>query len=65
MQFEAHASVAGREGDAAEAAMDIIVNVLDANDERPRFIEETFVGQVPENAPNGTATYFTNQCFLR
>ncbi|KAG7512286.1 B-cadherin-like isoform X2 [Solea senegalensis] len=47
--FQAHA-VADGSGNA-EAPMDIIVNVIDMNDNKPIFTEATFLGQVPEASP--------------
>lgn len=52
MQFQAHA-VADGSGNA-EDPMDIIVNVIDQNDNKPVFIQDTFLGDVPEASSIGT-----------
>lgn len=36
--------------------MDIIVNVIDQNDNKPTFSQETFTGKVAESSPMGTVT---------
>uniref|UniRef100_A0A8C4ZBA0 Cadherin-1 n=1 Tax=Gadus morhua TaxID=8049 RepID=A0A8C4ZBA0_GADMO len=46
--FNASANVAGMVNAAAEAAMLIIVNVLDANDNKPVFTQDPYVGEVAE-----------------
>ncbi|CAL8254131.1 unnamed protein product [Lota lota] len=46
--LEAHANVVGR--GQAEAPMPIIVNVLDANDNKPTFTQDPFVGEVAEGS---------------
>ncbi|CAL8348621.1 unnamed protein product [Boreogadus saida] len=46
--FDAHANVAGMVNAPAEAAMAIIVNVLDANDNKPVFTQDPYVGEVAE-----------------
>ena len=56
LQFKAHAAVEGSLN--AEDPMDIIVNVIDQNDNKPVFAQETFVGEVPESSPTGTVRYF-------
>ncbi|XP_022625221.1 cadherin-2-like, partial [Seriola dumerili] len=33
--------------------MDIVVNVIDQNDNKPVFTQDTFLGEVPEASPNG------------
>ncbi|XP_026164644.1 cadherin-1 isoform X2 [Mastacembelus armatus] len=35
----------------AEAPMEIVVNVIDQNDNRPIFAQDTFLGEVPEASP--------------
>uniref|UniRef100_H3BYY6 Cadherin-1 n=1 Tax=Tetraodon nigroviridis TaxID=99883 RepID=H3BYY6_TETNG len=35
----------------AEEPMDIIVNVIDQNDNKPAFVKDTFLGEVPEASP--------------
>ncbi|KAM4614766.1 B-cadherin-like [Polymixia lowei] len=50
-KLQAHAVVAGSGN--AEEPMDIIVNVIDMNDERPFFIQDVFTGTVPEASPIG------------
>ncbi|CAL8391596.1 B-cadherin [Gadus morhua] len=47
-RFNASANVAGMVNAAAEAAMLIIVNVLDANDNKPVFTQDPYVGEVAE-----------------
>ncbi|XP_041802909.1 B-cadherin-like [Chelmon rostratus] len=49
--FQAHA-VADGSGNA-EDPMDIIVNVIDQNDNKPVFIQDTFLGDVPEASSIG------------
>ncbi|XP_029030805.1 B-cadherin-like [Betta splendens] len=49
--FQAHA-VADGSGNAEEP-MEIVVNVLDQNDNKPVFTQVVFVGQVPEASPKG------------
>ncbi|XP_034537164.1 B-cadherin-like [Notolabrus celidotus] len=50
-KFQAYA-VADGSGNAEEP-MEIIVNVLDQNDNKPTFEQTTFIGEVPESSPNG------------
>ena len=38
----------------AEEPMDIIVNVIDQNDNKPMFVKDTFLGDVPEASPRST-----------
>uniref|UniRef100_A0A8D3CNX2 Cadherin-1 n=1 Tax=Scophthalmus maximus TaxID=52904 RepID=A0A8D3CNX2_SCOMX len=38
----------------AEEPMDIIVNVIDQNDNKPAFNQDTFIGQIAEASPRGT-----------
>lgn len=52
VQFQAHA-VADGSGDA-EQPMDIVVHVIDQNDNKPKFTQDTFLGQVPEASHKGT-----------
>uniref|UniRef100_A0A7N9AUM8 Cadherin-1 n=1 Tax=Mastacembelus armatus TaxID=205130 RepID=A0A7N9AUM8_9TELE len=40
----------------AEAPMEIVVNVIDQNDNRPIFAQDTFLGEVPEASPIVVAT---------
>ncbi|KAK0149791.1 Cadherin-1 [Merluccius polli] len=47
--LKAHANVANGVG-PAEAAMDVVIKVLDANDNRPIFTKEPFVGEVAEDS---------------
>ncbi|XP_054652103.1 LOW QUALITY PROTEIN: B-cadherin-like [Dunckerocampus dactyliophorus] len=49
--FQAHA-VADGSGNAEEP-MEIIVNVIDQNDNKPVFTNDTFVGEVAEASPKG------------
>ena len=64
MQFDAHANVASMLNAAAEAAMAIIVNVLDANDNRPVFTQDPYVGEVAEASAKGNATQRKSKPFL-
>ncbi|GLD62701.1 protocadherin Fat 4-like protein [Lates japonicus] len=50
-QFQAHA-VAGGSGNAEEP-MDIVVIVIDQNDNKPVFTQDTYLGEVPEASPKG------------
>ncbi|XP_035519436.1 B-cadherin-like [Morone saxatilis] len=43
--FQAHAVA---DGSVAEDPMDITVNVIDQNDNKPTFAQDTFLGEVPE-----------------
>lgn len=56
VKFQAHA-VADGSGNAEEP-MDIIVNVIDQNDNKPAFNQDTFIGQIAEASPRGTVTFF-------
>ncbi|CAL8300390.1 unnamed protein product [Merluccius merluccius] len=47
--LKAHANRASGVG-PAEAAMDVVIKVLDANDNRPVFTKEPFVGEVAEDS---------------
>uniref|UniRef100_UPI00398F7879 B-cadherin isoform X2 n=1 Tax=Pristiophorus japonicus TaxID=55135 RepID=UPI00398F7879 len=42
-------------GENVEDPVDIIINVIDMNDNRPQFIAPTFYGSVPEGSTPGTA----------
>lgn len=53
-QFQAHA-VADGSGNAEEP-MDIIVNVIDQNDNKPTFEKDTFLGEVAEASPKSTVS---------
>lgn len=53
VQFKAYA-VADGSGNAEEP-MEIIVNVIDQNDNKPIFEKDTFLGEVAEASPKGTA----------
>lgn len=56
MQFQAHA-VADGSGNAEEP-MEIIVNVIDQNDNKPVFSQDTYLGEVAEASPIGTVSGF-------
>uniref|UniRef100_A0A3Q1ES60 Cadherin-1 n=1 Tax=Acanthochromis polyacanthus TaxID=80966 RepID=A0A3Q1ES60_9TELE len=49
--FLAHAVAEG--AGTAEDPMDIVVNVIDQNDNKPTFAQDTFVGEVAEASPTG------------
>ncbi|XP_034464195.1 cadherin-1-like isoform X1 [Hippoglossus hippoglossus] len=49
--FQAHAAVDGSLN--AEQPMDIMVIVIDQNDNKPVFGQDTFLGEVPESSPTG------------
>ncbi|XP_034464880.1 B-cadherin-like [Hippoglossus hippoglossus] len=49
--FQAHAAVDGSLN--AEQPMDIMVIVIDHNDNKPVFGQDTFLGEVPESSPTG------------
>lgn len=53
MQFQAHA-VADGSGNA-ETPMEVIVHVIDQNDNSPVFTNSTYLGEVAEASPKGTA----------
>ncbi|CAF91004.1 unnamed protein product [Tetraodon nigroviridis] len=48
-ELKAHAVAEG--SGTAEEPMDIIVNVIDQNDNKPVFVKDTFLGKVPEASP--------------
>ncbi|XP_066510276.1 B-cadherin-like [Hoplias malabaricus] len=48
--LQAHAVADEGEG---ESPMEIIVNVIDMNDNKPVFAQDTFLGEVPEASPKG------------
>lgn len=54
-QFKAYAIVDGS-GDAEEP-MDIVVNVIDQNDNKPTFVKDTFLGEVAEASPRSTVSW--------
>lgn len=41
-------------GGTSEEPMDIVVHVIDQNDNKPIFTQDTFLGEVAEASPNGT-----------
>ncbi|XP_071368177.1 B-cadherin-like isoform X2 [Centroberyx affinis] len=47
--LQAHAVAAG--SGSSEDPMDIIVNVIDMNDNKPIFTQDTYLGEVPEASP--------------
>ncbi|XP_053292155.1 cadherin-1 isoform X1 [Pleuronectes platessa] len=49
--FAAHAEAEGSRN--ADEPMDIVVNVIDQNDNKPAFFQDTFLGEVPESSPTG------------
>uniref|UniRef100_A0A4W6G5Q7 Cadherin-1 n=1 Tax=Lates calcarifer TaxID=8187 RepID=A0A4W6G5Q7_LATCA len=54
--FQAHAVAEGSGN--AEEPMDIVVIVIDQNDNKPVFTQDTYLGEVPEASPKGTVTEF-------
>lgn len=54
VQFKAHAVAEG--AGIAEDPMDITVNVIDQNDNKPVFNQSTFLGQVAEASQIGTVS---------
>lgn len=50
--FQAHAVAEG--SGSAEDPMDVVVNVIDQNDNKPVFSQDTFLGEVEEAAKIGT-----------
>uniref|UniRef100_A0A3Q0SHI2 Cadherin domain-containing protein n=1 Tax=Amphilophus citrinellus TaxID=61819 RepID=A0A3Q0SHI2_AMPCI len=50
--FEAHATVDG--GGVAEESMEIIVNVIDQNDNKPVFVQSTYTVGLPESSVIGS-----------
>ena len=54
VQFQAHAVAEGAGN--AEDPMDIVVNVIDQNDNKPAFTKDTFLGEVAEASPISIAS---------
>ncbi|KAJ8271296.1 hypothetical protein COCON_G00101550 [Conger conger] len=52
VQLFAHAEVVGSTA-AAEDPMEFIISVIDQNDEKPKFTEETFLGELVEGSQAG------------
>lgn len=48
--------------DDAEEPMDIVVIVIDQNDNKPIFVKDTFLGEVPEASPR--SKIFCSSCSL-
>lgn len=46
------------------ATADIVINLLDTNDNVPKFTAEYYIARVPENSPGGTsvASVTVSQC---
>lgn len=55
-QLRAHA--VDINGNQMENPIDIIINVIDMNDNRPEFIHQIWNGTVDEGAKPGTFTFF-------
>lgn len=51
VQFQAHAVAEGSGN--AEETMEIVVNVIDQNDNKPVFSQDTYLGEVPEASAKG------------
>uniref|UniRef100_A0A3B3VBC3 Cadherin-1 n=1 Tax=Poecilia latipinna TaxID=48699 RepID=A0A3B3VBC3_9TELE len=51
--LKAHAATAGST-ESAEDPMDIVINVIDQNDNKPIFTMSTYMGEVPEASEKGT-----------
>uniref|UniRef100_A0A3Q1G2U5 Cadherin-1 n=1 Tax=Acanthochromis polyacanthus TaxID=80966 RepID=A0A3Q1G2U5_9TELE len=51
-KFVVHAVAEG--AGVAEEPMDIVINVIDQNDNKPTFTKDIFMGEVSENSPTGT-----------
>ena len=60
VQFQAHAVAEGAGN--AEEPMEIIVNVIDQNDNKPIFAKDTYLGEVAEASTIGTVIGFS-LCF--
>lgn len=56
VQFQAHAVAEGAGN--AEEPMEIVVNVIDQNDNKPIFAQDTFLGEVAEASKIGTISIF-------
>uniref|UniRef100_A0A3P9MLF6 Cadherin domain-containing protein n=1 Tax=Oryzias latipes TaxID=8090 RepID=A0A3P9MLF6_ORYLA len=48
------------DGSAAEEPIEIVINVIDINDNKPVFTEDIFAGEVVESSPIGTVWIFVN-----
>lgn len=55
MQFQAHAVHQDSSGNVEEP-LDIVVLVVDQNDNKPAFAQDTFQGEVAEASPIGTVS---------
>lgn len=54
-QLRAHA--VDLNGNQVENPIDIVINVIDQNDNRPEFTHDIFNGSVPEGSKPGTRTH--------
>lgn len=61
IQLRAHA--VDLNGNQVENPIDIVINVIDQNDNRPEFTHTVFNGSVPEGSKPGTSTRTHTTCF--
>lgn len=51
-------------GNQVENPIDIVINVIDMNDNRPEFLHQVWNGSVPEGSKPGKSLEFSKQCIM-